>query len=69
VSTIRTVIAIVLFLVGAVWIGQGTGVIGGSVMSGSAFWAIVGAVLVIVAAVIVVTGRRTNRSIAPDDRT
>lgn len=68
-STIRTVIAIVLFLVGAVWIGQGTGVIGGSVMSGSAFWAIVGAVLVIVAAVIVVTGRRTNRSIAPDDRT
>jgi hypothetical protein len=68
VSTIRTVIAVVLFLVGAVWIGQGIGVIGGSAMSGSSFWAIVGAVLVIVAAAVVVTGRRTNRSIAPDDR-
>jgi hypothetical protein len=68
VSTIRTIIAVVLFLLGAVWIGQGTGVIGGSAMSGSSFWAIVGAVLVIVAAAIVVTGRRTNGSIAPDDR-
>ncbi|HET7027025.1 MAG TPA: hypothetical protein VFI28_05000 [Candidatus Limnocylindrales bacterium] len=67
-STIRTVIAVVLFLVGAVWIGQGIGVIGGSAMSGSTFWAIVGAVLVTVAAAIVVTGRRTNSSIAPDDR-
>ena len=48
----RLVIALVLALLGLVWIGQGVGVIGGSVMTGSGFWGVVGAILVVVAAVL-----------------
>ncbi len=48
------IVAIVLALVGLVWLGQGTGLIGGSAMSGSSFWAIVGVVLLVAAAVVVV---------------
>jgi hypothetical protein len=43
VTVARRVVGAVLFLTGAVWIGQGTGLITGSFMTGSAFWAIVGA--------------------------
>lgn len=50
----RIALAVLLTLVGLVWIGQGTGLIGGSAMSGSSFWAIVGAVLLAIAAVLVV---------------
>jgi glucose dehydrogenase len=48
------IVAILLALVGLVWLGQGTGLIGGSAMSGSSFWAIVGVVLLVAAAVVVV---------------
>ena len=61
--TSRVVIAIVAGLIGLVWIGQGVGLIGGSAMSGSSFWAVVGLVLVAAAAVLVVWERR--RSPAP----
>jgi len=43
----RLVIAIVLVLAGLVWFGQGSGMIGGSAMSGSSFWAVVGVILVV----------------------
>ena len=43
----RRVIGAVLVLTGAVWIGQGTNIIQGSSMTGSAFWAIAGAVCVV----------------------
>jgi hypothetical protein len=39
----RRVLGAVLVLTGAVWIGQGTGVITGSFMTGSTFWAVIGA--------------------------
>jgi hypothetical protein len=42
----RSVIAAIVALVGLVWIGQGVGAIGGSFMSGDAFWAVVGLALV-----------------------
>ncbi len=56
--TTRLVIALILALVGAVWVGQGVGVIGGSAMSGSSFWAVVGLILLVAAVVIVVRERR-----------
>jgi len=43
----RLLIAIVLVLAGLVWFGQGSGMIGGSAMSGSSFWAVVGVILVV----------------------
>jgi hypothetical protein len=40
------VTGILLALVGLIWIGQGVGLIGGSFMSGSALWGIIGLVAV-----------------------
>ena len=48
----RLVLAAVLFLVGIIWVGQGTGKIAGSAMSGVSFWAAVGAILVVLAVVV-----------------
>jgi len=56
----RLALAAIFALVGLVWIGQGVGAIGGSVMSGSPFWAVVGAILVVVAVAIVVLERRSR---------
>ena len=54
----RILLATLLALVGLVWIGQGTGLIGGSPMTGSPFWAVVGAVLLVVAAAVLAFERR-----------
>jgi len=54
----RLVIALFLGLLGLAWIGQGSGLIGGSAMSGTTFWAVVGVVLVLVAVGLVVAERR-----------
>ena len=43
---IRLVVAGILALVGLAWIGQGTGFLPGSAMSGVQFWAVAGLVLV-----------------------
>jgi uncharacterized membrane protein YhhN len=47
-TVLRRVLGAVLFLVGVVWIGQGTRIIGGSSMTGSTFWAIMGVLCVVV---------------------
>ncbi len=57
----RLSVSIVMLLVGLVWIGQGTGLLGGSPMSSQSFWALVGAVLVIAAVGVAWIARRTAR--------
>ncbi len=57
----RLVVALLLVLVGLLWIGQGVGAIAGSAMTGSSFWAIVGAALIVAAAAVVVLERRRSR--------
>ncbi len=54
----RLVTAVVLFLIGLVWIGQGTDVIKGSAMSGGGIWGVVGLVLVVAAAAMLINERR-----------
>jgi hypothetical protein len=44
----RIAIAVIVALLGAVWFGQGIGLLPGEVMSGSLFWAVAGAALVAV---------------------
>jgi glucose dehydrogenase len=50
--------SVVLALVGLIWLGQGVGLIGGSAMSGSSFWAIVGVVLLVAAGGVVLREMR-----------
>ena len=45
---VRRVVAGLLCLTGIVWIGQGTTLIQGSSMTGSTFWAVMGAVCLVV---------------------
>ena len=56
----RLVLAAVIALVGIVWLGQGVGLIGGSFMTGSPLWAVIGAVMLALAVVMVVAERRRN---------
>ena len=58
----RLVIAVVVGLLGLVWLGQGLGYIGGSFMSGSQFWATIGMVLLVVAAALLVLEARHARA-------
>jgi hypothetical protein len=44
----RTILAIILIAIGLVWVGQGTGVLGGrSFMVGDPLWTVIGASCVI----------------------
>jgi hypothetical protein len=61
VSPSRLAIAALLAFVGLVWLGQGVGMIGGSFMTGSPVWAVIGAVLVLVAAGLVLRDARRQR--------
>jgi hypothetical protein len=45
---VRRILAVVLFVVGAVWILQGVDVLGGSFMSGNGIWAVFGAILILI---------------------
>jgi hypothetical protein len=49
---IRWIVAGVIIAIGLVWIGQGSGVIPGSFMTGDPRWALIGAVLVAVGIVV-----------------
>ena len=44
----RVVAGVVLCLVGAVWIAQGTDVLHGSGMSGQGLWAVIGVVVAVI---------------------
>ena len=57
-AKVRWPLIVLLAAVGLVWLGQGIGLIGGSVMTGEPFWAIVGAVMLVGAAVLAVGARR-----------
>ena len=64
----RVVIAILLALVGAVWTLQGLGVIGGTGMSGTLFWAGAGIAIIVGAGVVLATElrRRDGTDPGPD---
>ncbi len=51
---------VLVFLVGLVWTLQGADVLGGSVMSGSSFWLIMGVVLLVVGLASLAFGARAS---------
>jgi membrane protein implicated in regulation of membrane protease activity len=54
-------LAVLIGLVGLVWLGQGVGAIPGSFMTGSQLWAAIGAVLVVVAVLLALWEYRRRR--------
>jgi hypothetical protein len=48
----RLALAAALLIVGALWIGQGTGAVAGSAMTGQSMWTLVGAVMIVVGLVV-----------------
>ena len=60
-KTFQLIAGAVFVLLGLVWFLQGVGVLGGSAMSGSSLWAVVGPVVAVVGIVLVVAARRPAR--------
>jgi hypothetical protein len=58
---VRVVLAVICFIVGAIWFGQGVGVIGGSFMTGEAVWAVIGGVLILFGLALLSGVRRDRR--------
>lgn len=57
---VRVVLAVVLGLVGVVWILQGLDVLGGYGMSGHVEWTVIGAILVALAIGLLIGARRLD---------
>jgi uncharacterized membrane protein HdeD (DUF308 family) len=57
----RAVIAVVLVVVGVVWIGQGLGAIGGSFMTDELIWAVFGAIALIFGISLLIGVRREQK--------
>jgi hypothetical protein len=56
------IVAVVLALLGLIWIAQGLGLVGGSgFMDNNRFWALVGAILLVVAGVVAWSAVRMRR--------
>jgi hypothetical protein len=58
---VLVIVGFVVVLVGGVWALQGAGVIGGSFMSNSVTWLVIGIVLVVAGAAVAAVGLRRGR--------
>jgi uncharacterized membrane protein HdeD (DUF308 family) len=58
---VRRAIAIVMIVVGGVWIAQGTGALGGSFMTGEALWTVIGLIAALLGASLLVGTFRDRR--------
>jgi hypothetical protein len=59
--TILIAVGAIALLIGLIFTGQGSGLIGGSSMTGSQMWLIVGIILLVVGIVLLVLGIRYGR--------
>ncbi len=55
--------AVILFM-GLIWFLQGIGILPGSIMTGSTFWAVAGGLTVILGAALVVTGVKGRKTVS-----
>lgn len=58
----RLLLVVILAAVGVVWIGQGLNVIKGSAMTGEPVWAVLGALLIVVALFVFRSGRQRRKT-------
>lgn len=64
----RVAIAIVLLVIGLVWVGQGIGLIHGSFMTGEAVWAVIGAIAILFALALLQSVQRERRRTKDQDQ-
>ena len=62
----RVIFGVLMCAVGVVWLGQGTGLIKGSFMTGEALWAVIGAVLLALGLALLGSAWRLHRRGGPD---
>lgn len=55
---VLTVVGVIAVLAGALWVGQGSGLIPGSSMTGDQMWLVIGLIVGFVGVVLIVLGRR-----------
>jgi len=60
-TSVLMIVGLVAVLLGGVWALQGSGVLGGSVMSGSTMWLVIGIVVALAGLLMVVLGVRGRR--------
>jgi hypothetical protein len=65
---VKGILGVILVLLGAVWAGQGIGLLPGSVMTGQLMWAIIGLVLLIVGVWLLWSAARGGRSVGAGAR-
>ncbi|WP_375431722.1 hypothetical protein [uncultured Friedmanniella sp.] len=58
---VSIVVGVLALLIGLVWTGQGSGMIGGSVMSGQQMWLYIGIVVAVLGIVLLVRAFRRPR--------
>lgn len=61
------ILGAVFLAAGLLWLGQGVGLIGGSFMTGEALWAVIGAVCIVLGALLIRAGARWRRADPGDD--
>lgn len=59
---VRGIVGVVLCLVGAVWVAQGTGALHGSGMSGHGQYTVLGALVIVIGLLMLVWADRARRS-------
>jgi hypothetical protein len=68
VSWLKGILGAILLFVGAVWVGQGVGLLPGSFMTGQLQWAIFGVALVLIGAWLLWSVMRGSRSVGAGPR-
>ena len=63
----RRIIGVILIAIGAVWIAQGTGALGGSFMTGEGLWTVIGAIFVLFGVALLVGAARDAKRTERDE--
>jgi hypothetical protein len=64
---VRRIFAVLLFVVGGVWILQGVNVLGGSFMSGNGIWAVFGTIMIVIGVALLRAPRSRSGAEPPRD--
>jgi uncharacterized membrane protein HdeD (DUF308 family) len=64
---VRRIVGIILVVIGAVWIAQGSGALHGSFMTGEALWTVIGVIAALFGIALLVGAARDRRRSSTSD--